>query len=522
MAVAPVGDLGTSGRSCACCLVVIRINLRSARLGGSPTGLGNISVNALDTENRPMLHLAAILGFVCSIFVLTLLTGGPTATAQPIGAADKGALEARKEALFQEMLREPANLDVVFAYAEVSSRLGDYEAAVSALERMLLFNPNLPRVDLELGALYFRMGSYSVARDYFEEAAAANPPPEVRDRIAEYLAQIAKRQSRSQLSGYVFLGGQYQTDANVAPGSPLILSPIGPVLLNNQFVKQASGSVFASGSMLYSYDLETQNHDTLEVTSVGYVNHYLNSAVTRLDLDLLEATAGPRFNFPNGALFSDKFASVKPYAIFDEVGLGENQYFAAYGVGTEYDEILWGDLALKSVFEFRQKNFTNAVDRPLSTGLDGSDKLFSLSATKPITENSELNLEFDYLDQTTRLDYYTNDSYAVTAAYHIRYPAPFTAAPFPWESSVFLGRAWSIYAAPDPCCNTSGNIVPGVYPAGYSSQLTQRWRFGLTEAVPLTAQISLVVQLERDIVSSNLPIYAYTNDSILLGPQIRF
>ena len=42
-------------------------------------------------------------------------------------------------------------------------------------------------------------------------------------RLQDYLAQIAKSQSRHQLSGYIFLGGQYQTDANVAPGSPLIL-----------------------------------------------------------------------------------------------------------------------------------------------------------------------------------------------------------------------------------------------------------------------------------------------------------
>jgi Tetratricopeptide repeat len=479
---------------------------------------GKQAVSALHKTKGAALHLAAISALLWGIFGFASPVVPPAAAAQPAAADDTGVLEARKEALFQEMLRNPANLDVTFAYADVAARLGDYEAAVSALERMLLFNPNLPRVDLELGALYFRMGSYSVARDYFDKAAAASPPPEVRQRIAEYLAQIDKQQSRNQLSGYIFLGGQYQTDANVAPGSPLILSPIGPVLLNSQFVKQSSGSVFASGSLLYSYDLETQNHDTFEVTSVGYVNHYLNQAVDRLDLDLLEVTLGPRLNFPNGGLFGNRLASVKPYAILDEVGLGENQYFAAYGVGLEYDELVWGDLALKSVFEFRHKNFTNAPDRPLSSGLDGSDKLLSISATKPVTENSALNLEFDYLDQTTQLPYYTNDSYAVTGSYRIHYGLPFSISAYPWESSAFLGRAWSIYASPDPCCNTSGN--PQIFSP--SSQLTQRWRFGFTEAVPVNATISVVLQLERDIVSSNLPIYAYTNNSILLGPQIRF
>ena len=474
--------------------------------------------NARDKRRGTAAWLAKIWMLSCALLALAGLLAAAPAADQPLAGKERTRLEARKDALFQQMLHNPANLDATFAYADVSARLGDYEAAVSALERMLLFNPNLPRVQLELGALYFRMGSYDLARDYFDKAMAANPPPDVRARVQDYLAQIAKSQSRHQLSGYIFLGGQYQTDANVAPGSPLILSPIGPVLLNSQFVKQPSGSVFASGSLLYSYDLETQHHDTLEVTSVGYLDHYLNQNVVRLDLSLLEVTGGPRFNFPNGGLLGSKLASFKPYAILDQVGLGWNQYFDAYGAGLEYDQIVWDDLALKSVFEFRQKNFTNAPDRPLSRGLDGSDKLLSLSATKPVTANSALNLEFDYLNQATRLAFYANATYALSGSYRIHYDAPFAATADPWESTLFLGRAWSIYQAPDPCCNTSGD--PFIFSP--SSQLTQRWRFGFTQAVPVTSSISLILQLERDIVSSNLPIYAYTNNSVLLGPQIRF
>src|ERR1700730_12086471 len=120
--------------------------------------------------------------------------------AQTVAAEDRPALEAQKEALFQQMFRDPANLDVTLAYADVPATLGDYEAAVSALERLLLFNPDLPRVQLELGALYFRMGSYELARDYFGKAAAANPPPEVRARVEQYLGEIEKSQSRRRLN----------------------------------------------------------------------------------------------------------------------------------------------------------------------------------------------------------------------------------------------------------------------------------------------------------------------------------
>jgi tetratricopeptide (TPR) repeat protein len=474
-------------------------------------------VGALKNMAGAVRRLRGALG-VCLWSLAAIAAIEPaTSLAQTATAEERPALEAQKEALFQQMFRDPANLDVTFAYADVSARLGDYEAAVSALERMLLFNPNLPRVQLELGALSFKMGSYELARDYFQKAAGANPPPEVQGRVEQYLAEIDKGQSRHHLTGYVFFGGQYQSNANVAPGSPLILSPIGPILLNNQFVRQGSGSIFASSSLLYSYDLETQNRDTLEATSVTYLNHYFNSLVDRLDLALIEVTGGPRLNFPNGGL-GNKFASFRPYVILDEVGLGWNQYFNAYGGGLEYDEIFWNDMPVKAIYEYRQKNFSNAPDRPLSRGLNGADSLVSLQATKPLNPSSALTFQFDYLNQSTRLPFYSNRSYAVTGAYRLWYNDPTGMTSTTWETSPFVGRAWSFYDAPDPCCNTSGD--PFVFSP--STQLTRRWRFGINHTIAVTPTIGIVLQLERDIVSSNLPLYAYTNNSILIGPRIRF
>src|SRR6202041_3509720 len=159
------------------------------------------------------------------LFFAAALSGflAASATAQD---ADRAALEAKKDQLFQQMLTNPAKLDVVFAYADVAAKLGDNEGAVSALEQMLLFNPNLPRVDLELGALYFRMGSFDVAQSYFQKALAANPPPppEVKQRVDDYLALITQQQSPTRLTGTFFFGAQYQSDANIAPAGSTINS----------------------------------------------------------------------------------------------------------------------------------------------------------------------------------------------------------------------------------------------------------------------------------------------------------
>jgi hypothetical protein len=450
-----------------------------------------------------------------AIAVLALGLYAGNSRAQLISGQDRAQLTAEQDKLFQQMLREPGNLDVAFAYASVSARLGDNEAAVTALERMLLFNPNLPRIDLELGALYFRMGSFDLAGDYLNKALAANPPPEVRSRASHYLGEIAAQQSPSQLQGYVFFGAQYQSDANVAPGSPLIHSPVGDVLLSSQFVKRPDINIFGSGGFLYTYDLGTQSRDAIEVSGIGFMNHYFRTQ--RLDLGFGEVTAGPRFNLPPPADNIGRL-SIKPYAIFNEVGLGEAQYFYTWGTGLESTAALWDDLAVRTIFEFRQKKFSNAPDRPLSAGLDGNDKLVTLQLRRRLTANSELLGEFDFLDQDTRFPWYANRSYGASAGYHIAYDDPTGYIGFPWETTVGVSRLWSPYLSPDPCCNTSSN--PAIFvPAKRDDR---RWRFGITQAFWVADNVAMVLQFQRDIVSSNLSLYAYTSNSVLIGSQIKF
>ncbi len=162
--------------------------------------------------------IAAVLAV--TFFVCAAAGGGAVAQQLPTstGAASVEQLEERRQALFEKMLAAPANLDVAFEYAAVSVRLGDYEAAITALERMLLFAPGLARVRLELGVLYYRLESYDVARAYLERAVSGEDVPgEVRERVEAYLSEIEKRQSRHGFSGGLFAGVRYQTNANAAP-----------------------------------------------------------------------------------------------------------------------------------------------------------------------------------------------------------------------------------------------------------------------------------------------------------------
>jgi hypothetical protein len=65
-------------------------------------------------------------------------------------------------------------------------------------------------------------------------------------------------------------------------------------------------------------------------------------------------------------------------------------------------------------------------------------------------------------------------------------------------------------AAPDPL------VGPDV------TRFDRRWRLTATQNVPITEQLGVYLELQRDVISSTLPNFAYSNISIVMGPRLNF
>ena len=128
------------------------------------------------------------------MLLATVLVGCETAQQ----SAASVELQNKQNAAFQEMLKDPGNLEVVMAYAQAATKAGDYEGAVSAYEGMLVIDSNLPRVRLELGILYYRLKSYETSRTYIETALASPTLPGDIRKPAELLLAKMPKQSKSR------------------------------------------------------------------------------------------------------------------------------------------------------------------------------------------------------------------------------------------------------------------------------------------------------------------------------------
>lgn len=109
--------------------------------------------------------------------------------ASSAGAASLADKEARLDVLYNELLVNPGNVDKTIEYAELAVDIGDYEAAIPPLERLLITNPNAPKLKLELGILYYLLGSYDVAKNYLNDAKQGGKAPETIIRQADTYLQ---------------------------------------------------------------------------------------------------------------------------------------------------------------------------------------------------------------------------------------------------------------------------------------------------------------------------------------------
>jgi tetratricopeptide (TPR) repeat protein len=197
-----------------------------------------------------------------------------------------------EDVLFQTMLSKSLSLDATLRYAVSSKERGDLEASIGALERLLFFNQRLSDVRFELGMLYLRLGSYEMARGYFQSAqAGADATEEMKRRAQDYLDVIAKRLQTDQLSGYVQTGFRFQTNASLGPTQQSLSGATRPI--TSQFAPQSDWNWFAAFGLSYVHDFENQSGDVIEANVIGYDAQQFR--VTAVNTRLLDIRAGPRF-----------------------------------------------------------------------------------------------------------------------------------------------------------------------------------------------------------------------------------
>lgn len=109
----------------------------------------------------------------------------------PQSAYAEETLQQQFEAAFQRMYEKPSSVDLTLEYARLAIKVGDYEAAIPPLERLLMFNPELTRLKLKLGEMYYKLEAHDMAKLYFSEVVdLSNGQGELATKAEAFLAKM--------------------------------------------------------------------------------------------------------------------------------------------------------------------------------------------------------------------------------------------------------------------------------------------------------------------------------------------
>lgn len=431
------------------------------------------------------------------------------ATALPAAAQDADSARAEFLSLYQQLLKNPTNLELTLRYARLGAELGDYEASVSALERLLMYNPNLPTAELELGLLYARLKSYAMARAYLEQASAApNASPELRARAQDALAKVDRLNSPHQFAGEVELGVQYQTDANQVPGAA-VPAPPGFTLPNIPFSKQHDIDMFLNASGIYRYDLGNAESDVLEATGTLYESAFFRDS--HLNLGIAELTLGPRLTLDRIGI---EHASVRPYIVGTYVTLNNDSLLAGGGAGIEVAKTFSWRMLTRLYYEHEERGYFNQSFDPFATQLNGHVDVVRFTASQELGEASTLDLLLRYVHEKTRFSFDTNNQYRIEASYSVRYGGfldpGFRGVARPWETRLEVGHDWTPYDGANPAFNP------------FVTRSDRSWFFGGSQFLHVTKWLAAGIGVSRQITSSNLSNFSFNNTTGTFSVKANF
>jgi tetratricopeptide (TPR) repeat protein len=422
-------------------------------------------------------------------------------------AAGKADLDRQYDAAFSEMLQKPADLDVLFKFAAIASQTGDLEGAISALERMLLIKPDLPRVRLELGVLYYRLKSYEVARTYLEGALKSpSVPPEVRTRAEQFLAQIVNQARPSQFHGEAFIGWRYQSNANLGPATSSVRLFGQAANLNQQGLGSPDWGAVSTLQLRHTYDFGTQDKATMETFFTGYANRQFTQSAA--NVWLIDLTTGPRFQVFNGT-FED--VTVKPLLAAGAIWVNDTYYYASYGGGLEVNAMLSDRLRNVSTAVWRRHENTDTAYLPTNSLFRGTE--YTFNTVLPFQLSPMVELFASGSAQRFQSDLAPWQSYSlwgVGGGMTFRFGDPVLKTGLPWTVSLTASEQWWHYDAPDPTID----------PTTYRDQTD--FIFNLTLAVPFDERTTFSVSGGRFVRQATLPNYAFENNNVMFGISWRF
>lgn len=272
-----------------------------------------------------------------------------------------GQFEAAIVALRPLVAQEPVDTNVIFLYGlaslEASQRPGRAEAerdvllneAIAAFRVILINQPELVRVRLELARAFFLRGVYSLARRHFEAVLAGGVPEAVAVKVHQFLDLMrASRAPDKRWTGYFGAAIAPDSNLNAASESEIIYIDTAfgrlPFTREGDFGAQSGFGLSVWGGGEYQQPLSERLR--LRVGADVAVREYPGGD---FDQHILAASVGPRW-------LAGPITEISLLGTAQRQWLGSIPYVDEFGVRLELDRRLTPRLWARGTAAYRERD----------------------------------------------------------------------------------------------------------------------------------------------------------------------
>lgn len=400
------------------------------------------------------------------------------------------------------VLRAPEDVRVNLDYARSRIAAGDLKEAATALERVLLIQPELAQARVLYGFVLYRLGMLDRALFELEAALKGDLDARTRAETEHFVRRLRKELRRTQVSATLTAGVDFDTNRTQAPESGTSLFLGFPISVEGA---DESLAQTRSARLEVTHDLGLQSGHAL----IGDIYLYRSDKFEedRLDLDAAFVSAGARLDF--GAF------TVTPLARYGHYRLDHEEYLNTLGGEIEVSGLARPSLRLFVSARADDERFRRTPTYPAARFRTGDRYGLRAGAEWAMNPGRRLRFEAYGQDKQAAAGFEAYGRYGLAVQHQRLHPGGvFTAVGLAWERSEYDEA--DLFISP---------AVREDEAARFSASAGVPLDLALGRPGPLRAMlkgVSAVVQYEYETVDSNLPNYAFDSHRTRLTFSKRF
>lgn len=310
-------------------------------------------------------------------------------------AQQKLTLDKIQKVSFEDILKDPDNVNLNFRYAQQQVAQSDLLGAMGTLERILAVNPDLHEIRLFYAVVLFRLDNLPETERELDALEKAPLSDALRAEWKKYRREVRIRKKRTRFSLRESVGFQFDTNRNAAASSKNAL--FSDILISNSAEnRRRSDEAFLNiTSVDAAHDLGFQAGHTL----LGSFNYYLQNQnhVDTLDLG--------SFDYELGGTYKSRIVNFTPTFTASHVFLSDENYLRTQGGNFRFDRTFKDRLTAYLNYRIEHQDYLRIKENDAADQRTGVENGVSLGASYALTPSMGVSASVLYSYKNAKANY---------------------------------------------------------------------------------------------------------------------